>query len=117
MRYQRRPSVGASYHCSLTLSDEAFSQYTDFLPGFDERTDLMSNVTDRSSIGKGCINQRGRTYPSLSSRSLGIVISSTRSMRLLADSSSREIEECLLHCSKEGSVRKVPSKASSLITG
>lgn len=123
MRHQRRPSAGASYRCSLTLSDEAFSQYADFLPGFDERGDLLSNMSDRSSVGKESnIHDEERkkereTYPSLSSKSLGIVISSTRSMRLLADSSSREIDECFLHCSNEGSARKEPNRASSLITG
>jgi len=42
MRHERRPSVGASYRCSLALPDEAFSQNTDLLPGLDESDDPLS---------------------------------------------------------------------------
>jgi hypothetical protein len=42
MRHERRPSVGASYRCSLALPDEALSQNTDLLPGLDESGDSLS---------------------------------------------------------------------------
>jgi hypothetical protein len=42
MRHERRPSVGASYRCSLALADEAFSQNTNLLPGLDESDDPLS---------------------------------------------------------------------------
>jgi hypothetical protein len=122
MRQERLPSAGASYRCSLALPNEALSQNTDFLPCLDERDDPLSNMpTKRKEADQSLLEKevyRGmNVYPSLSSKSLGIDISSTRSMRLLADSSSNEIDECFRQCSKEGSVRKLPSKASSLITG
>ena len=45
MRHERRrPSVGASYRCSLALADEAFSQNTYLLPGLDETDDPLSYV-------------------------------------------------------------------------
>ena len=44
MRHKRRPSVDASYRCSLALPDEAFSQNTDLLPGLDERDNFLSYV-------------------------------------------------------------------------
>lgn len=61
----------------------------------------------------------GRTeaYFSLSSRSLGILISSRRSTRLLMDSSSYEMDVCFRQASKEGSVRKTASTPSSLMIG
>ena len=121
MRHERGPSVDASYRCSLALPDEAFSQDTYLLPGLNERDDLLSYVPEgevrqRALIRAEICGERN-IYPSLSSRSLGIVISSTRSMRLLADSSSNEMDERFRHCSREGSARNVPSNASSLITG
>ena len=123
-RERRRPSAGASYRCSLALPDEAFSQHTDLLPGLDQGDDLLSDMSKTDAWRGVRSGQRNKvkatkcnTYPSLSSRSLGMVISSTRSMRLLADSSSSEIVERFRHCSKECSARNVPSNASSLITG
>ena len=49
MRDKRRPNVGASYRCSLALADEAFSQNTDLLPGFDERDDLLSDMPNENT--------------------------------------------------------------------
>ena len=125
MRHERRmPSAGASYRCSLALPDEAFSQHTYFLPGVDQRHDLLSDMPKTDTwqevirvVIVGVKNNEAISYPSLSSRSLGMVISSTRSIRLLADSSSSEIVDRFRHCSKEDSARNVPSNASSLITG
>ena len=57
------------------------------------------------------------TYASLSSRSLGMVISSILSTRFDADSSSYDIDACLRHASNEGSGRKTPSKPSSFMIG
>src|SRR5260370_27331822 len=49
MRDKRRPNVGVSYRCSLALADEAFSQNTDLLPGFDERDDLLSDMPNENT--------------------------------------------------------------------
>ena len=46
-----------------------------------------------------------------------MLISSTRSTRFEADSSSYEIELCLRQFSNEGSVKNTESNPSSLITG
>jgi hypothetical protein len=56
MRHERRPSVGASYRCSLALPDEALSQNTDLLPGLDEKDDLLSYMPK----GKGSVKQEIR---------------------------------------------------------
>ena len=59
----------------------------------------------------------GKEHLSLSSKSLGIVISSTLSIRFVVDSSSIDIGVCFRQSSKEGSLRKTERSPSSLITG
>jgi len=61
--------------------------------------------------------KKREAYASLSSKSLGMVISSTRSTRLDTDSSSNEMDECFRQVSKDGSVRKTASSPSSFIMG
>lgn len=56
-------------------------------------------------------------YASLSSKSLGIVISSILSTRFDADSSSKETAVFFRHASKDGSDRNTESTPSSLMTG
>ena len=57
MRHERRPSVGASYRCSLALADEAFSQNTYLLPGLDETDDPLSYVPKERGGGGVTLNK------------------------------------------------------------
>src|SRR5712671_3062886 len=74
MRHERRPSAGASYHCSLAFPDEAFSQNTDLLPGLDQEGNSLADVpkTDMPGVqlGRDCGERRmeGRTPICLPSR-------------------------------------------------
>src|SRR6267154_243468 len=58
MRHERRPSVGASYRCSLALPNEAFSQNTDLLPGLDERDDPLSYMPKEAEIRVEIVGER-----------------------------------------------------------
>ncbi len=83
-------SEGEPYRCGLAPLDDALGEDTYPLPVFNQRGYFASDDTRGSAelgISQeycGCI----ATYASLSSRSLGMAISSILSIRFVADSSS-----------------------------
>jgi len=106
----------SAYRCSFTPLDDALRKDAYLLPLLDQLRELGTNGPE-AQLEAARKYERSAAYWSLSSKSLGMAISSTLSIRFPVDSSSRVTGVCLRHCSKELSVRNAARIPSSLIIG